>query len=119
MHCLAKSGRVGYLAEPLLICPKPCACILVGLLPNWHAVAELLASVLGDCSVVQVCYYRDKQSINKFQMASVKAADGGSRVTTSVKAADGGSRVTISEPFALDTKWDYKVGGFNCYDLGH
>ena len=106
MHCLAKSGRVGYLAEPLLICPKPCACILVGLLPNWHAVAELLASVLGDCSVVQVCYYRDKQSINKFQMASVKAADGG-------------SRVTISEPFALDTKWDYKVGGFNCYDLGH
>eukprot|EP00891_Asterochloris_glomerata_P005357 jgi/Astpho2/5357/fgenesh1_pg.00075_%23_32_t len=45
---------------------------------------------------LRVCYYRDKQSINKFQMASVKAADGG-------------SRVTISEPFALDTKWDYKA----------
>ena len=56
-------------------------------------------------SVVQVCYYRDKQSINKFQIASVKAADGG-------------SKVTISEPFALDTKWNYKVGDGNCHDFG-
>ncbi len=79
---------------------------LIDLLPKWHAVAELLACALGSCSVVQVCYYRDKQSINKFQMASVKAADGG-------------SRVTISEPFALDTKWDYKVSSWNYYEPGH
>lgn len=41
---------------------------------------------------LRVCYYRDKQSINKFQVA---------------KATPGG--VTIGEPFALDTKWDYKA----------
>ena len=41
----------------------------------------------------QVCYYRDKQSINKFQVAKVTTAGG----------------VTISEPFALDMKWDYKL----------
>lgn len=41
---------------------------------------------------MQVCYYRDKQSINKFQIAKVTSAG-----------------VTISDPFALDTKWDFKV----------
>jgi hypothetical protein len=40
----------------------------------------------------QVCYYRDKQSINKFQIATVTAKG-----------------VEISEPFALETKWDYQV----------
>lgn len=45
--------------------------------------------LLRDC--LRVCYYRDKNSINKFQMAKV--------------TKDG---VSISEPFALETKWDYK-----------
>ena len=43
-------------------------------------------------SELQVCYYRDKQSINKFKLATVTAAG-----------------VKISEPFMLDTMWDYKV----------
>lgn len=42
--------------------------------------------------VPQVCFYRDKQSINKFKLATVTAAG-----------------VKISDPFMLDTKWDYKV----------
>lgn len=42
--------------------------------------------------VVQVCYYRDKQSINKF------------RIITSTPAG-----VKFTEPFALDTNWGYKV----------
>lgn len=41
---------------------------------------------------LKVCYYRDKQSINKFQVAKVTAAG-----------------VNISEPFSLDMKWDYKL----------
>lgn len=41
---------------------------------------------------VQVCYYRDKQSINKFKLATVTAAG-----------------VKITEPFALETEWGYKV----------
>ncbi|KAG2492385.1 hypothetical protein HYH03_009333 [Edaphochlamys debaryana] len=41
---------------------------------------------------LKVCYYRDKQSINKFQIAKVTHAAG----------------VSISEPFALDVRWDYK-----------
>jgi len=45
-----------------------------------------------------VCYYRDKQSINKFQIAKVKAGGG-----------EGGKKVdiSVSEPFALETTWDY------------
>ena len=46
--------------------------------------------LLHDC--LRVLYYRDKNSINKFQVA---------------KVSDAG--VEISEPFALDTKWDYKL----------
>ena len=42
--------------------------------------------------LAQVCYYRDKQSINKFKLATVTSAG-----------------VKITEPFALETKWDYKV----------
>ena len=38
-----------------------------------------------------VCYYRDKQTINKFQIATVTATDG----------------VQISDPFALETRWGY------------
>lgn len=55
--------------------------------------------VLSHCSkmqtliCVQVCYYRDKNSINKFQKATVTAEG-----------------VKISDAFALDTKWNYKVG---------
>jgi 20S proteasome subunit beta 7 len=41
---------------------------------------------------LRVCYYRDKQSINKFQVAKATAAG-----------------TTVSEPFTLDMKWDYKV----------
>ena len=41
---------------------------------------------------MQVCYYRDKNSINKFQIAKV--------------TADG---IDICEPFALETNWDLKV----------
>lgn len=40
----------------------------------------------------QVCYYRDKQSINKF------------RIITSTAAG-----VKLTEPFALETNWGYKV----------
>ncbi|CAG9464917.1 unnamed protein product [Pedinophyceae sp. YPF-701] len=43
-------------------------------------------------SALRVCYYRDKQSINKFQVATATAAG-----------------VKISEPFALDVKWDYQA----------
>lgn len=46
--------------------------------------------LLHDC--LRVLYYRDKNSINKFQVAKVSEAG-----------------VEISEPFALDTKWDYKL----------
>lgn len=41
---------------------------------------------------LKVCYYRDKQSINKFQVAKVTKEG-----------------TTISEPFSLEMKWDYKV----------
>jgi 20S proteasome subunit beta 7 len=47
-------------------------------------------TLLHDC--LRVLYYRDKNSINKFQVAKVTA-----------------SGVDVSEPFALDTKWDYKL----------
>ncbi|KAK9793714.1 hypothetical protein WJX73_005874 [Symbiochloris irregularis] len=40
---------------------------------------------------LKVCYYRDKQSINKFQLAKITEAG-----------------VSVSEPFALPTRWDYK-----------
>lgn len=41
---------------------------------------------------LRVCYYRDKVSMNKFQVAKVTKAG-----------------VSISEPFALDMRWDYKL----------
>lgn len=41
---------------------------------------------------MQVCYYRDKTSINKFQIAKVTKEG-----------------VNISDPFALETEWSYKV----------
>ena len=44
---------------------------------------------------VQVCYYRDKQSINKF------------RIITAT-----GAGVKLTEPFALETNWHYKVHSF-------
>ena len=44
------------------------------------------------CCLLQVCYYRDKQTTNKFQIAKV--------------TKDGTS---ISEPFALETQWGYKA----------
>ena len=43
---------------------------------------------------LQVCYYRDKNSINKFQIA---------KVTT--------EGIDICKPFALETNWDLKVRG--------
>jgi hypothetical protein len=48
-----------------------------------------------------VCYYRDKQSINKFQIAKIQktgAAQGGGKAAV---------KVSVSEPFALETSWDY------------
>jgi 20S proteasome subunit beta 7 len=48
--------------------------------------AELMHEAL------RVCYYRDKVSINKFQLAKVTEKG-----------------VDISEPFALDMKWDHKL----------
>eukprot|EP00889_Picochlorum_renovo_P005408 jgi/Picre1/32438/NNA_007784.t1 len=46
--------------------------------------------LLHDC--LRVCYYRDKVSVNKFQISKI--------------TKDG---VDISEPFSLDTKWDYAL----------
>ena len=48
--------------------------------------------------LLQVCYYRDKNSINKFQVAKV--------------TSDG---VDICEPFALETNWDFKVSTHMSY----
>ena len=50
------------------------------------------------CIGSQVCYYRDKQSINKFQIAKV--------------TKDGAS---ISEPFAIETTWNYRVRSSDLY----
>lgn len=47
-------------------------------------------SLLEEC--LAVCYYRDKNSINKFQIARVNAEG-----------------TSICEPFALPTKWDYEL----------
>jgi 20S proteasome subunit beta 7 len=44
------------------------------------------------CDALRVCYYRDKQSINKFQIGKAT-----------------GAAATIGEPFALETKWDYRA----------
>jgi len=41
---------------------------------------------------LQVCYYRDKQTTNKFQIARVTAEG-----------------VSVSEPFALETQWGYEA----------
>ena len=40
---------------------------------------------------LRVCYYRDKNSINKFILGKVTAEG-----------------TTVSEPFTLDTNWNYK-----------
>ena len=55
-----------------------------------HAIVLVLHAL--HTASVQVCYYRDKQSINKFKLATVTPAG-----------------VKITEPFALETKWDFKV----------
>ena len=44
------------------------------------------------CCLLQVCYYRDKQTTNKFQIAKVTKEG-----------------THISEPFALETQWSYKA----------
>ncbi|PRW61006.1 20S proteasome beta type 4 [Chlorella sorokiniana] len=51
---------------------------------------EEATALMHEC--LKVCYYRDKNSINKFQLAKVTAEG-----------------VTISEPFALETDWNYKL----------
>lgn len=51
---------------------------------------EEATALLHQC--LKVCYYRDKNSINKFTIAKVSAEG-----------------VTISEPFALETEWRYKL----------
>jgi len=45
-----------------------------------------------------VCFYRDKQSINKFQIAKVTAGGEGGK---------GKAVISVSDPFALETTWDY------------
>lgn len=57
-----------------------------------------------------VCYYRDKQSINKFQIAVVSTTP----APTAAAAGDGGGgkaevevEVEVGEPFALATEWGY------------
>mmetsp|Transcript_18685 Transcript_18685/g.60979 ORF Transcript_18685/g.60979 Transcript_18685/m.60979 type:complete len:287 (-) Transcript_18685:1647-2507(-) len=47
-------------------------------------------TLMEDC--LRVCYYRDKQSMNKFQIATVTAAG-----------------PSISEPFAIKTQWSYQA----------
>lgn len=47
-------------------------------------------ALLEEC--LAVCYYRDKNSINKFQIARVNAEG-----------------TSICEPFALPTMWDYEL----------
>lgn len=49
-----------------------------------------------------MCYYRDKNSINKFQVA---------KVTT--------EGIDICEPFALETNWDFKVHSTYAQAHGH
>lgn len=44
------------------------------------------------CDGLKVCYYRDKNSINKFQLATVTKEG-----------------VSISDPFALQTEWSYQL----------
>ena len=44
-------------------------------------------------TLVQVLYYRDCRTINKIQVAVVTEATG----------------VAVSEPFALETKWDFEA----------
>lgn len=51
---------------------------------------EEAVALMKEC--LKVCYYRDKNSINKFQLAKVSAEG-----------------VVISEPFALETDWKYKL----------
>lgn len=65
-----------------------------------------------------VCYYRDKQSINKFQIATVTvvttaastAAAAAAAAPPAAAAGDGGKvavAVEVGEPFALATEWGY------------
>lgn len=51
---------------------------------------EEATELLHEC--LKVCYYRDKNSINKFQIAKVTAEG-----------------VTVSDPFSLETNWGYKL----------
>mmetsp|Transcript_17676 Transcript_17676/g.60373 ORF Transcript_17676/g.60373 Transcript_17676/m.60373 type:complete len:289 (-) Transcript_17676:69-935(-) len=44
------------------------------------------------CDGLKVCYYRDKNTINKFQLATVTKEG-----------------VKISDPFSLSTEWEYKA----------
>ena len=54
----------------------------------------------GHCSAPQVCYYRDKQTTNKFQIAKVTSEG-----------------VSISDPFALETQWGYQVRSYVLIEL--
>lgn len=64
-----------------------------------------------------VCYYRDKQSINKFQIATVTVVTTAASTAAAAAAAppaaaagDGGKvavEVEVGEPFALATEWGY------------
>jgi 20S proteasome subunit beta 7 len=87
------------------------------------AAVELMHDAL------RVCYYRDKQSMNKFTLAKVWGHAHAPTISHThthtlththththahtcacgVRAQVTKDGVTISEPFALDVKWDFKA----------
>jgi hypothetical protein len=64
----------------------------VVLVMNEALLLQAALRFLSDLYSVQVCFCRDKQSINKFVMGSVSAAG-----------------VSMSEPFAVPTEWNFKL----------
>ena len=80
-------GRVGHLAQNYLH-----TVMIVTVLPISFHTSFASKWCLTGCCLLQVCYYRDKQTTNKFQIAKVTKEG-----------------THISEPFALDTQWSYKA----------
>jgi 20S proteasome subunit beta 7 len=60
---------------------------------------------------LRVCYYRDKQSMNKFTIGRVnRAAAAGGAGGAAAGGADGADnkpKAVVSEPFALDVNWSH------------
>ena len=94
---LSEAEATKLLQDALRVClrDKPLHLPCLGL-PVGHT-QQFLGMTKQPWFPVQVCYYRDKQSINKFKLATVTAAG-----------------VKITEPFALETEWSYKVLSCQC-----